>query len=72
MFRSTGFGAMLRRQFAQPMRTEMLESRFAAPVISLKADDIDSTRMVICVEQGKCRKDRYVMLAPYLLDLLRA
>jgi site-specific recombinase XerD len=42
----------------------------ASEVISLKVEDIDSTRMVI--EQGKGRKDRYVMLSPYLLDLLRA
>ena len=28
--------------------------------------------MVIRVEQGKGRKDRYVMLSPHLLDLLRA
>jgi integrase/recombinase XerD len=32
---------------------------------------IDSKRMVIRVEQGKGRKDRYVMLSPKLLDLLR-
>jgi integrase/recombinase XerD len=44
----------------------------ASEVISLKVKDIDSTRMVIRVEQGKGRKDRYVMLSPYLLDLLRA
>ena len=43
----------------------------ASEIISLKIEDIDSTRMVIRVEQGKGRKDRYVMLSPYLLDLLR-
>ena len=43
----------------------------AAEVISLKVADIDSKRMVIRVEQGKGRKDRYVMLPPKLLDILR-
>jgi integrase/recombinase XerD len=44
----------------------------ASEVISLKVCDIDSKRMIIRVEQGKGRKDRYVMLSPYLLTLLRA
>ena len=44
----------------------------ASEVISLKIGDIDSERMVIRVEQGKGRKDRYVMLSPHLLALLRA
>jgi integrase/recombinase XerD len=43
----------------------------ASEVISLKVGDIDSARMVIRVEQGKGRKDRYVMLSQHLLDLLR-
>jgi integrase/recombinase XerD len=43
----------------------------AAEVVALKVSDIDSTRMIIRVEQGKGRKDRNVMLSPHLLDLLR-
>lgn len=44
----------------------------ASEVAALKVTDIDSERMIIRVEQGKGRKDRYVMLSPHLLDLLRA
>ena len=43
----------------------------ASEVVSLKLTDIDRERMVIRVEQGKGRKDRYVMLSPNLLGLLR-
>jgi integrase/recombinase XerD len=43
----------------------------ASEVVALKVDDIESRRMVIRVEQGKGRKDRYVMLSPTLLALLR-
>ncbi len=39
--------------------------------VRLKATAIDSKRMVIRVEQGKGRKDRYVMLPPKLLAMLR-
>ena len=38
---------------------------------SLKLADIDSSRMVIRVEQGKGGRDRYVMLSPQLLGILR-
>ena len=33
--------------------------------------DIDSGRMMIRIEQSKRRKDRYAMLSPRLLGLLR-
>ena len=38
----------------------------------LKITDIESQRMMIRVEQGKNQKDRYVMLSPQLLEILRA
>src|SRR6516165_5274252 len=41
----------------------------ASEVVSLKLTDIDRDRRVIRVEQGK--KDRYVILSPILLELLR-
>jgi integrase/recombinase XerD len=40
--------------------------------IRLKVADIDSERMVIRIEQGKGQKDRYVMLSPRLLQILRS
>jgi len=40
--------------------------------VHLKVADIDSERMVIHVVLGKGQKDRYVMLSPKLLQILRA
>jgi len=39
--------------------------------VRLTLPAIDSARMVVRVEQGKGQKDRYVMLSPKLLDILR-
>ncbi len=44
----------------------------ASEVTHLKVSDIDSERKIIRVEQGKGRRDRYALLAPSLLTLLRA
>jgi integrase/recombinase XerD len=39
--------------------------------VALKITDIDSSRMMIRIQEGKGRKDRYVMLSPRLLAVLR-
>jgi site-specific recombinase XerD len=40
-------------------------------VVALRISDIDGERKTLHVEQGKGRKDRYAMLSPALLDILR-
>ena len=44
----------------------------ASEVVHLKVSDIDSERMIVRVVQGKGQRDRYAMLSPSLLELLRA
>jgi integrase/recombinase XerD len=40
--------------------------------VALTPSSIDSKRMVIRIEQGKGKRDRYVMLSPKLFEILRA
>jgi len=56
--------ALLETAYATGMRV--------SEVTRMLITDLDSQRMVIRVEQGKGRKDRYVMLSPSLLETLRA
>lgn len=44
----------------------------ASEVVHLKIADIDSERMIVRVNQGKGQRDRYAMLSPSLLEILRA
>ena len=43
-----------------------------AEVVRLRISDIDSARGLLRVEQGKGRRDRYAMLSPRLLKVMRA
>lgn len=60
---SMKYRALFMTAYAAGLRT--------SEVVRLKIEHIDSQRSAIRVEQGKGRKDRYVMLSPRLLLVLR-
>ena len=65
------------RAARRPKSRAVLMTLYAAGLrvseaVHLRVSDIDSRRMVIRVEQGKGKKDRYVMLSSKLLAELRA
>jgi integrase/recombinase XerD len=63
VIRDIKYRAMLMTAYSAGLRV--------SEVVSLHVDDIDSRRKMIRVQQGKGRKDRYVMLSPTLLTILR-
>jgi site-specific recombinase XerD len=73
---SPGEVAQFFQAVTDPKHRALLMTAYAAglrvsEVVALRVDDIDSRRMVIRVRHGKGRKDRYVMLSPRLLAILR-
>jgi site-specific recombinase XerD len=61
----------------QPTHRPLLMTTYAAglrvsEVVRLQSTDVDRERMMIRVEQGKRRKDRYALLSPRLLTELDA
>jgi len=74
---STAEVVRLLEAVAHPKHRAALTTAYAAGLrvaegVRLKVADIDSSRMVIRIEHGKGGKDRYVMLSPQLLGILRA
>jgi integrase len=52
--------------------SELRREQETSRAVALAPSAVDSKRMVIRVEQGKGQKDRYTMLSPKLLEILRA
>jgi integrase len=60
------------RKGRTPLTTVYATGLRVSEVVFLKVADINSQRMVIRVEQGESGRDRYVMLSPQLLRIVRA
>jgi integrase/recombinase XerD len=68
--------ALLIESASNPFHRTILMTLYAtgvrrAELARLKLTDVDTERMVLHVQNGKGRKDRDVVLSPYLLDELR-
>jgi integrase/recombinase XerD len=65
------FGACLNLKHRAVLMTGYGCGLRLSETVALRPHDIDSKRMVVRIEQGKGRKDRYVMLPSHLLVILR-
>jgi site-specific recombinase XerD len=65
------FGALSNQKHRALLMTTYSAGLRVSEVIELKVTDIDSRRMMIRVQQGKGRKDRYTILSERLLKELR-
>ncbi|GBD97735.1 MAG TPA: integrase [Nitrospirae bacterium] len=65
------FGALSNQKHRTLLMTAYSAGLRLSEVVGLKVTDIDSKRMMIRVEQGKGRKDRYTILSKRLLTELR-
>ncbi len=65
------FSALTNQKHRALLMTTYAAGLRVSEVVSLKVTDIDSKRMMIRVQQGKGRKDRYTILSQRLLRELR-
>jgi integrase/recombinase XerD len=65
------FRALLNKKHKAMLFTIYSAGLRVSELANLKIAHIDSSRMQICIEHAKGKKDRYVGLSPVLLDILR-
>ena len=69
---SSAFGAVPSLKARAALTTAYAAGLRASEAASLKVGNIDSSRMVMRIDQGNGSRDRYVMLSPQLLAILRS